>query len=245
MKSQYYQRIGELRKKYQKSINNLFIWSSINIAALKEAKNNKAFLNQQHYPITSRRRDKQVDRSEHDVLQLINNALDYEYYYSIFAYAVAQCEGFIFDVIKETLLNDNRKLKISINGINFCKNVEVNDVIDASNKDEIINNIIEKNLTSIFYAAPKYQLEYLKKITSVKNIDEIFDFWVEIKATRDIIIHNQGIVNETYLIKSGNKARESLNKQIIIDENYFNQSLANIKSLIGKIASDIQRDGKI
>lgn len=157
---------------------------------------------------------------------------------------MAQFEAFLFDIIKEILLDDIRKIKITVCGINFCKNIDINEVIDSSNKEEIINTIINKNLASLFYAAPKQQLEYLNKIAGISELEELFNNWIEIKATRDLIIHNQGFVNQVYLEKSGNKARQVLNKKIPIDDVYFKQTLANIKSLIGKITSKIQKNCK-
>ena len=49
------------------------------------------------------------------------------------------------------------------------------------------------------YANPRCQSEYFRKALSINISDDEWNKWYEIKATRDIIVHNLGIINETYI----------------------------------------------
>ena len=96
-------------------------------------------------------------------------------------------------------------------------------------------------MISLFYARPSAQFEYLEKVTSVVLDDELKDKWIENKATRDLIVHNSGLINKLYIKKSGNSARGKEGDRIVVDKQYLEASMANMKSLIGKICSQIQK----
>lgn len=47
----------------------------------------------------------------------------------------------------------------------------------------------------------KKQIEYFDKALGIKVDDDIWGKWVEIKARRDLWVHNAGIVNQVYIDK--------------------------------------------
>jgi hypothetical protein len=237
-------QIGELRTKYQKNINDIYIWSSIAFTELKKAKSNKTILHQEHFTVASLSHKRKIERTPDEIEDIFTNAINYEFYFSIFVYIVAQSEAFLFDLIECLLSNDHRRLKLRINGINLPTKIDVDEIIDSQNISIIIEQLISNYLSSIFYASPKCQLEYLNKITGIEIPEDIFWQWIEIKATRDIIVHNQGIVNSVYIEKTGSYARQEKDSRIVIDEIYYDNSLGIIKSLIGKISSALQRKYK-
>ena len=55
---------------------------------------------------------------------------------------------------------------------------------------------------------------------------------MEIKATRDVLVHNAGIVNETYLRKVRGKSRGQLGELIPLDKTYLDDSVTSMKRLI-------------
>ncbi len=57
------------------------------------------------------------------------------------------------------------------------------------------------------------------------------------KATRDLLIHNSGIVNKTYLDKAGKMARYTVGEQVVIDSSYFSDCWLLAKKLIDDIAA--------
>ena len=57
----------------------------------------------------------------------------------------------------------------------------------------------------------------------------------EIKATRDVLVHGQGVANPTYLRKAGVLARAALQQPLPVTPNYHCESW----SLLRKIVSDV------
>ena len=65
--------------------------------------------------------------------------------------------------------------------------------------------------------------------------DEI-DRIAEMKAARDLLIHNSGVVNKTYLEKAGPKARYAAGEKVVIDRQYFDDCWLLAKQLVDDIA---------
>lgn len=237
-------KIGSLRTAHQKSLNNIFIWSSFARGALDTAKNDPAFLNQKRFKVPSNVRGKEVARTAAQLEEIAANAVAREIYYSVFVYAVAQVEAFIGDVLFEILSFDNRRIKTRIKGIDHTSKIEVSEVIDASSREEIVSGIIQKELTSLFYAAPALQMAYFQSVTGTSLPKDLVGQWLEIKATRDIIVHNSGIANSVYLKKADSYARANDGEALPMDEKCFAKAIASMKSLIGKSSSVIQAELK-
>jgi hypothetical protein len=237
-------KIGQLRSTHQKTLNNVFIWTSFARGALDAAKDDPSFLNQKRFKVPSNVKGKEIERSATELKEIAEEAVAKEIYYSVFVYTVAQVEAFVGDVLFEILSYDNRRIKTRVKGIDHTSKIEVSDVIDAVSREEIISAIIQKELTSLFYAAPALQMEYFQTVTGTSLPEELVGHWLEIKATRDIIVHNSGIANSVYLKKAGSHARAKDGAALPMDEKYFAKSIASMKSLIGKTSSAIQAELK-
>lgn len=235
-------RVGELRNVHQRGLNDLYIWSSFACAALESAKADEQFLNQKRFKVPSKTMNKEVGRSAEDLKQIASRAVDREIFYAVFVYAVAQVEAFLNDVLTLLLRSDKRRLKTRIHGINHTKSIDVDELIDAANQDQLIDHLIKKELGQVFYAAPKFQFEYFQKVTGIELDEVLLRQWFEAKATRDIIVHNSGIANDTYLKKAGDLQRAGDGEQVPVNSQYFADTLKAMKSLVGKISSKIQSD---
>ncbi len=99
-------------------------------------------------------------------------------------------------------------------------------------------------MISLFYAKPSAQFEYLEKVVDIE-IDELLkESWIEIKATRDLLVHNSGVINRLYLSKAGNQSRGEDGEEIPINKEYIEQSMSTVKSIVGRICSHIQKNCK-
>lgn len=237
-------KIGLLRSVHQKTLNNVFIWTSFARGALDTAKGDPDFLNQKRFKVPSSVRGKEVERTATELKEIAERAVENEIYYSVFVYAVAQVEAFIGDVLFEILTLDNRRIKTRVKGIDHTSKIEVSEIIDAPSREEIISGIIQKELTSLFYASPALQMEYFQSVTGVTLSKDLIGQWLEIKATRDIIVHNSGVSNSVYVKKADSHARAKDGEVLPMDEKYFGKAIASMKSLIGRASSGIQAELK-
>jgi hypothetical protein len=242
--SELHKRVGKLRNDLQRSLNNIYIWASFSRNALNLARANEGFLIQNRFRVPSKIRNKEIERSADDLRQIAEKAVAQEIYFSVFVYAVAQVEAFINDLLFELLHFDPRRLKTRVKGIDQTSKIDVAELIDCSSRKEMIDTVIQRDLVSLFYARPSLQMEYLQAVTGVKLDGDIVAQWMEIKATRDTIVHNRGVSNAIYVRKAGALARAKAGDSLSMTDEYFEGSLALMKSLVGKITSPVQRDLK-
>jgi len=233
---EYKSRLSNYRLQKQKLINNTYIWATLAIKSLNVISESEELTKKtSEFQVPSNIKGKTVKRKSENIKALIQSAADKEIYFTIFTYIVAQFEGFLVDTISLILTYDQRKLRINIQGSDNNKKVEISELLECKTYDSIVELIIERQLASLFYAGPKKQLEYLEKVLNIKADETVWNKWFEIKATRDLIVHNSGIINKIYIEKVGENARGKVGDSILVDKQYFENTLATIKSLVGKI----------
>jgi hypothetical protein len=237
-------RVGELRQELQMGLNDLYIWMSFARQALSNAKEDQTFLNQKRFRVPSTTKGKEVARTPDQLRAIASLAVEHEIYFSVLVYAVAQVEAFVGDILFELLRYDNRRLKTQVKGIDHTTKIDVSALIDAASRENLIEDVIRKNLDLFFYAAPSLQMQYFQTVTGVKLSSNLVEKWIELKATRDIIVHNSGIANSKYVEKAGALARARSGEALPITDQYFADAISSMKSLVGKTASAIQADLK-
>jgi hypothetical protein len=239
-----HQRVGALRAALQMELNDVYIWVSFARQALEAARGDQAFLSQKNFRVPSRTKNKKVGRTPSQLSRIAEDAVNRDIFFSVFVYVVAQVEAFISDTLAELLRFDNRRLKTRVKGVDHTSKIEVSDLIDAKSREDLIEEVIRKELVALFYASPALQMEYLQSVAGIKIQEDIVRQWLELKATRDIIVHNSGVANALYVRKAGSLARAKDGESLPMNEGYFGDALANMKSLVGKTASSIQAELK-
>jgi hypothetical protein len=139
-------------------------------------------------------------------------------------------EAFLFDLLRLVLLHNPWQLG--------RKELRLADVLAARDRDEIILGAINKELNERKYEKLQDWFEYLNKAVSLgcPSAEEI-DTLAEVKATRDIIEHNAGLVNETYVRKAGNKARYAPGARVEITDSYHLDSWRLIRKVVTEVSA--------
>lgn len=102
-----------------------------------------------------------------------NRIINMDIYNSAFVSAVAAVEDYLSKIMIWILLCDNKRIKCTIAGINFSKEITIVDLIDKD-KETLIRNIIDQRVESLFYASPQKQMEYFDKALDIKVDDDIW-----------------------------------------------------------------------
>ncbi len=116
------------------------------------------------------------------------------------------------------------------------KMVDFQTILDLPDKEAITQLVVRKELNDVLYDRPAGWFAYLEEkvklgCPSAGEVERI----AEIKATRDVLAHNQGIVNKIHGAKAGVLARFPEGSRIEISERYHRESW----ELIHKVASDL------
>jgi hypothetical protein len=82
------------------------------------------------------------------------------------------------------------------------------------------------------YKSPKDYAEAAEQIFGFSLLEVAhFQRYLEIKATRDALIHNRGVANALYVIKSGSHARVRAKHSLPVSPIYYMQSYENCHGL--------------
>lgn len=105
------------------------------------------------------------------------------------------------------------------------KTITVQDLNSSGTYIQAIKNIANSAVNEISYKSFRdYWVEWQNIVAKLPKIseDQINQF-SEVKATRDLYVHNNGMVNELYLRKAGDKAREQKNSKVPLSQEYLDK----------------------
>lgn len=126
--------------------------------------------------------------------------------------------------IMETLMNDILRMILVEypSKIPSKKKVDIDCILSSSSIEQAKFSIIDGILNEFAYKSPRDYAAEFENYTSVKLLENpVFHKYIELKATRDIHIHNSGIANDIYLTKSGVVARVKSGQYLPVDIQYF------------------------
>ena len=87
----------------------------------------------------------------------------------------------------------------------------------------------------MLYASPAEYFKHLEEILSFTIDDDSKLKYIELKAARDLLVHNAGIINDVYILKVGDQARGARGELVRINKTYFNSVTVIAKKLIESI----------
>jgi hypothetical protein len=195
-------------------------------------------------PRVKSRRGIPQKKSDIELRVIYDKFISRELYESFIITTVSQFESLLFKVLRIVITAYPKKLSLNIKGAESKRDIPLDILLNSNNFDEVISQLIDRRINEISYATPKEYLEYLENILGIDITDPAFLDYIEIKATRDLLIHNSGIINQIYLTKVGEKKRGELGQSISIDTAYFNHCMATLKRLSGIITRDIAKTFK-
>ena len=150
-------------------------------------------------------------------------------------YLVAIFESYLVDIVREILLTCPDALK---SGRQFTAEA----IIKLGEQKQIISYLAEKEVEDLLYKSfpdvvnyfdKKFNINLNASGVSVENI-------VEILATRNIHVHNRGIVNQRYLeLVGGSTLKVGAYKPIT--RKYLRDSIDSISTLVEFINTEVQR----
>lgn len=105
------------------------------------------------------------------------------------------------------------------------RSILVQAVLESTTLEEVHLRATDSLLNELSYRSPAEFAESMQQILSV-NLRECpaFQRYMEIKATRDIFIHNRGIANDLYVRKAGSHTRVKSGMALPADIQYFLES---------------------
>ncbi|MEJ8629513.1 hypothetical protein P0F65_06080 [Sphingomonas sp. I4] len=109
--------------------------------------------------------------------------------------------------------------------------------LEHEDREDVIDRFVALKCEGLMFGKPSEYLDKAAKVLSIELERETVRAFVEIKASRDIIIHNSGLINKLYVEKAGDKSRGDVGEELVIDDAYFRHVIVTLKALAGAIQS--------
>ena len=105
------------------------------------------------------------------------------------------------------------------------RNILIETVLESTTLEEVHLRATDALLNHLSYKSPADFSESVHQLLSVNLLEcPAFHRYVEIKATRDIFVHNRGVANDVYVRKAGSHARVTSGFALPADIHYFLES---------------------
>jgi hypothetical protein len=122
--------------------------------------------------------------------------------------------------------------------------IKLTEVISAASKDEIIDRAAGSVMNNLMYEKP---LDYMRSLANILSIDaatieQSWPAFVELKARRDVGVHNNWVSNEIYLRKvreAGIPSPYAIGVRLIPDFRYLQRSMDFCKDLVEVIVQQL------
>lgn len=131
---------------------------------------------------------------------------------------VAITEAMLSDVVRALIIRYPQKLEGK-------RQIPVQAILEAGSIEDVRIRAVDSVLNELSYKSPAEFSEALRGYLSLNLLEcPAYHKYMEIKASRDIFIHNRGVANETYCRKAGTHARVSSGAFLPADTQYFLES---------------------
>ena len=240
-------RIAQMQNGIVRDLNDIHIFIRQALPLLEDARDThgaSTHKKDRRYFVPSVGRAKVAKRTDHELRQIYERFTTQRLYEAFLITAIAEFESFLARVLRGIIREYPPKLSEGVPGVSGCKAVSAEILLESATIDEALDKAIADHINGVFYAKPKEYLNYLSKVTGVDTEDDAFLDYLELKATRDILVHNSHLANAIYRSKAGSKARVAIGEVLSADSTYFDNSLATLKRLSGIIKRDVERTFK-
>lgn len=229
------EKLSNFKNEKQTFINDTKMWVEIARASIY-----KISENDEGYSIHEINGKTRIINKE-DMSILINRINNIDIYNSAYVILISNVEDYFNKIMRLLLSYDNNRIKVTIPNLSMESNIEITDFISNS-KEEMINKIIEQRISSIFYASPKKQFEYFDKALGILIDEDNWYKWIEYKARRDVIIHNNSIINEIYFSKVNKYTKFKIGEMVTFDEEEFKKIITFFNNIIDVIDTLIRKE---
>jgi len=131
---------------------------------------------------------------------------------------VTLVETMLGDVVRAVIVRYPQKLGAK-------RTLSIQAVLESTSLGEVHLRATDALLNELAYKSPAEFAEAVQPLLSINLLEcPAFHRYVEVKATRDIFIHNRGIANDVYLRKAGSHARVKVGMALPADIQYFLES---------------------
>ena len=226
-----------------KQINDIYIETQLTISGLllklheleRNTKQNTSVIT---VP-SMRGKEARITRNNNYLCRIISDKIKFKEYVQSLIFAITLTESYLSEMLIIVLRSYPEKLLISTKGNEANDGamypVDMKDILKFRNFDALIMDKAEHRVREVIFATPKAYAVYINKVLSFNISNDTLEQFSEIKATRDIYVHGDGIANKIYELKAGKLARGNAGQKLVVDGRYLKSSLSCMKDIFTAI----------
>jgi hypothetical protein len=192
------------------------------------------------YPVPKRDRTVTSRRRDADVGLVFQAQFERGIFETNIISIVSRVEAFIQECMFIAICDQPRKLSV----ISERSGIPIDLFLDHTNHNDLLESYVALRCQDLMFGRPSDYLAKASKVLSIELPEETIGRYIEMKASRDVIIHNNGRINQLYLDKAGGKARGSVGDLLVVNEDYFEDVIMSAKALSGAIQRETERKYK-
>lgn len=238
--------IDSIKSRYVRRLNNLHVGTQVTVSALRlqlekiEGDGRKEQLHYFRVPSSGGQPIARINRDERGMRELLQSMIDSGEYAKALLSAVSITEDFVANMLRLTLrAYPDRLLRGRRNG-EAAQAVELSAIIGRT-AEQVVDGVIQQRLRRLMLGSPTDYLRCAKDWFDIVLNDAVVASFVEIKATRDVIVHSDGVTDDTYAQKAGDLARARAGSTLPINRTYFDAAIATMKVLIATFSESLSK----
>lgn len=226
-----------------KQINDIYIETQLTISGLllklhELERNTKQDTSEITVP-SMRGKEARITRNNKYLCRIIADKIKFKEYVQSLIFAITLTESYLAEMLIIVLRSYPEKLLISTKGNEVndgaMYSVDMKDILKLRNFDALIMDKAEQRVREVIFATPRAYAVYINKVLSFNIANETLEHFSEIKATRDIYVHGDGIANKIYELKAGKLARGNSGQKLVVDGRYLKSSVSCMKDIFTAI----------
>lgn len=188
------------QQRYVRRLNDLYIEAQLSVQGLSSVLRDVTSLQesgQKRFKISApstRKSPRNIYRDFDSVNNLLEQRINSKEYIQTIVFAVALAESYISGCLQTVIRAFPQKLLTSTKGTEVKEgatlSVDLRDILQSSSIDSIIADRAAHRVRDASYATPDSYFKYCKSIFGFDYSDDIRKQYIEIKASRDIFVHN-------------------------------------------------------
>lgn len=229
-------------QRHVRRINDIFIEAQLSVQGLGTVLDSVAAMQergQKRFKIdapSTKGRERNISRDLDLIREIISERIASKEYVQSIVFAVALVESYISSSLVNVIRTHPQKILVSPKGNEpregTSLSIDVREVVNATSLDTLIAEKAAQRVRDAGYAKPESYFSYCAQVFGFEFGEDLRQQYIEIKATRDIHVHNDGIANSIYVRKVGTLARAAEGESLPVDGEYLRESIACLKQVL-------------
>lgn len=143
-----------------------------------------------------------------------------------------------FTSITEAFLADLVRLWVTAYPFHLRGQLDVPSILKAPDKDAIVQLLVDRYLLDMTAKPPREWFRQLNEVVALgaPTVAEV-DAFAEVKATRDVFVHNRGFVPEAYVRKAGPLARGAVGEPLDLPDPYLHDAWQSCEAIVAAVGT--------